>query len=247
MSGHSKWASIKHKKQKEDAKRGALFTKLIREITVVARDGGDPDTNPKLRHAVEYAKSCAMPKENIERAIKKGTGELPGVSYEAVGYEGYSPGGAAILVETLTDNKNRTTAEIRHIFSKHGGNLGQTGCVAFMFAEKGILYVDKNETTEDDLINLCIEEGGEDVEVEDDSFCVTTPADKLDSVKSAIEAGKIKYRDAQITKLPKSAVALSDKEGRQALRIMNLLDQHEDVQKVYSNFDIPDELLNEEQ
>lgn len=246
MSGHSKWAQIKHKKAKEDAKRGNLFTKLIREITIAARNGGDPSTNPKLRHAIDEAKTAGMPKENIERAIKRGTGELPGVMYEAVVYEGYSPGGAAILVEVLTNNKNRTTAEIRHMFSKYGGNLGQAGCVAWMFADKGIVYVDKNETSEENLITLCIEQGGEDVGTEDDSFYITAPPDKFESIKKILESNKIKYRDAQLTKLPKSTVKLDGKEARQSLKLMELLEEYEDVQKVYANFDIPDEILKEE-
>lgn len=246
MSGHSKWAQIKHKKAKEDAKRGNLFTKLIREITVAARGGGDPTTNHKLRHAMEYAKSSGMPKENIERAIKRGTGELPGVMYESVAYEGYSPGGAAIFVEALTDNKNRTTAEIRHIFSKYGGNLGQTGCVAWMFTEKGMIYIDKGETEEEKLFELCIENGGEDVMAEDDSFYITTSPDKLEIIKRVLEENRIKYREAYLTKLPKSTVKVEGKEARQTIQIMNLLEDHEDVQKVYSNFDIPDEILKEE-
>ncbi len=247
MSGHSKWSSIKHKKQKEDAKRGVIFTKLIRELTVAARDGGgDPNTNPKLRTAMDTAKSDGMPKENIERAIKKGTGELPGVSYESLTYEGYSPGGAAIFVEALTDNKNRTTSEIRHIFSKFGGNLGQNGCVAWIFQEKGILYVDKKEIDEEKLIELCIEQGGEDVSSEDDSFYITTPPDKFEVIKKALANGKIKYKDAELTKEPKSTMQLDGKEAQQTLKLMDSLEEQEDVQKVYSNFDIPDEMLNRE-
>lgn len=246
MSGHSKWAQIKHKKQKEDARRGILFTKLIREITVAARSGGNPDENPKLRHAMDDAKSSGMPKENIERAIKRGTGELPGVTYESVAYEGYSPGGAAILVEAVTDNKNRTTSEIRHIFSKHGGNLGQSGCVAWIFREKGIIYVDKKETSEENLIELCIEGGGEDVVAEDNAFYITTPNDKFQSVKKVLENNNIRYRYAELTKLPQSTVKLDGKDAHQTLKLMDLLEEHEDVQKVYSNFDIPDEILNQE-
>ncbi|MCK4307034.1 YebC/PmpR family DNA-binding transcriptional regulator [candidate division WOR-3 bacterium] len=247
MSGHSKWSSIKHKKQKEDAKRGILFTKLIRELTVAARDGGgDPATNPRLRTAMDTAKSAAMPKENIERAIKKGTGELPGVSYESVTYEGYSPGGAAIFIEALTDNKNRTTSEIRHIFSKHGGNLGQNGCVAWIFQEKGVIYVDKKEIDEEKLIELCIEQGGEDVSPEDDSFCITTPPDKFEGIKKALADEKINYKDAECTKLPQSTIRIDGKEAQQTLKLMNLLEEQEDAQKVYSNFDIPDEILAQE-
>jgi YebC/PmpR family DNA-binding regulatory protein len=246
MAGHSKWAQIKHKKQKEDAKRGILFTKLIREITVAAREGGNPDINPKLRRAIENAKSAGMPKENIERAIKRGTGELPGVHYEKVVYEGYSPGGSAIFIEAITDSKNRTTAGIRHIFNKYGGNLGQSGCVAWMFKEKGIIYVEKEKTDEDTLVEICIEGGGEDVKDEGDMFYITMAPEKLEKMKELLNKKKIPYRSAEITKLPQTIVGLKGKEARQTLKIMNSLEEMEDVQKVYSNFDIPEEILKEE-
>ncbi|MCK4352446.1 YebC/PmpR family DNA-binding transcriptional regulator [candidate division WOR-3 bacterium] len=244
MSGHSKWSQIKRKKGKEDAKRGNLFTKLIREIAVIAKDGGgDPDTNPRLRTAIESAKSASMPKENIERAIKRGTGELPGVSYEPVSYEGYGPGGVALFIEALTDNKNRTTSAMRHIFSQCGGNLGSSGCVAWMFVEKGTIYVAKNETTEETLLEVCIEEGGEDVVLEGDSFRITTSPDKFENVKKALEERKIKYRDAEFTKIPKSTVKLEGKNAVQTLKLMDSIEEQEDVQKVYANFDIPDEIF----
>lgn len=249
MSGHSKWKTIKHKKEKEDAKRGTMFTKLIRELTVAAKEGGgDPTMNSKLRTAMENAKNCGMPKDHVEKAIKRGTGELPGVMYEPVSYEGYAPGGAAILVEVLTDNKNRTTAEVRHIFAKYGGNLGQNGCVAWMFEEKGIVYVDKSETNEEKLVNLCIELEGEDVGTDDETaFYMTTRPDKFEDLKKALDENKIKYKKAEITKLPKTTIKVEKKEAKQALQIMDLLEEHEDVQKVYANFDIPDELLQEEE
>ncbi len=247
MSGHSKWSTIKHKKQKEDAKRGIIFTKIIREITVAAREhGGDPNSNPRLRTAMDTARSAGMPKENTERAIKKGTGELPGVSYESITYEGYGPGGVAIFVETLTDSRNRTTSEVRHVFSKHGGNMGQNGCVAWIFQEKGIIYVDKKEIDEEKLLELCIEEGGEDVSTENDLFCITTPPDKFETVKKALTDKKINYKDAEFTKLPQSTTKLKGKEAKQTLKLLGFLEDLEDVQKVYSNFEIPDEILEEE-
>jgi len=247
MSGHSKWATIKHKKAKEDAVRGALFTKLIREISTIARQGGgDPDKNPALRKAMETAKASRMPKENIERAIKRGTGELPGVSYEPVTYEGYGPGGFAIFIEALTDNKNRTTSEIRHLFSKYGGSLGSNGCVGWMFVDKGIIYVDKGETDEDKLISICLEQGGEDVVLEGDVFTITTSVAKFESAKKALEKEGIKYKDAELTKLPQSTVKLEGARASQALKLMNLIEEQDDVQKAYANFDIPDEILEKE-
>ena len=244
MSGHSKWAQIKHKKQKEDARRGILFTKLIKELSTAAKQGGgDPDSNPWLRRAIETAKAARMPKENIERAIKRGTGELPGVSYEPVTYEGYGPGGVAIFIEAITDNKNRTTSEIRHIFSKYGGSLGASGCVAWMFIEKGVIYVDKNEANEDTLLNICIEQGGEDVILESDTFRITTPVANFESVKKTLEKEGIKYTSAEITKLPQSTVRLEGTRASQTVKLMDSIEEQEDVQKVYANFDIPDEVL----
>lgn len=243
MSGHSHWATIKHKKVKEDAKRGILFTKLIREITLAAREGGgNPDTNPKLRKAMENAKSCGMPKDNIERAIKKGTGELPGVSLTSVSYEGYGPNGVAIFLEAITDNKNRTTAEIRHIFSKFGGTLGESGCVSWLFKDKGVIYVNKNETDEEKLMNICIEAGGDDVVEEGDSYRITTPPDKFEAVKKLLDENNIKYT-AEITKMPQTTVKLEEKDAIQTLKLMDALEDHDDVQKAYANFDISDEII----
>lgn len=244
MSGHSKWSQIKRKKGKADAQRGATFTKIIKELTVAAKEGGgSPDANPRLRTIIESAKAAGMPKDNIERAIKRGTGELPGVIYEAVNYEGYGPGGVAILVEALTDSKNRTTAEIRHIFVKHNGNLGSNGCVAWQFIDKGIIYVDKTEANEEKLIEVCLENGGEDVSDEEDAFRVTTSMDKFEAVKAALAKANIKYKEAEITKIPQSTIRLEGKEAEQVLRLMEDLEEHDDVQKAYANFDIPDEVL----
>lgn len=246
MSGHSKWSQIKRKKQALDAKRGNLFTKLIRELAVVAKEsGGDPDKNPRLRTAISIAKAASMPKENIDRAIKRGTGELPGVTYESVSYEGYGPGGVAIFVEALTDNKNRTTAAFRHIFLKYGGNLGSSGCVAWIFIEKGIMYVDKNETDEDTLLEVCIEGGADDVVLEGSAFRITAPPNKLEAVKKALEEKGIKYRDAELTKTPQSTVKVDGKKAEQTLRLMDSIEEQEDVQKVYANFDMPDEILEQ--
>ncbi len=244
MSGHSKWSSIKHKKAAVDAKRGKIFTKLIKEITVAARmGGGDANANPRLRSAVLAAKSENLPKDKLERAIKKGTGEIEGVSYEEVGYEGYGPGGAAILIESLTDNKNRAVAEIRHIFNKCGGNLGENGCVSWMFHNKGYIVVKKSAVTEDRLMEIAIEAGAEDVRDDGEDFeVITAPAD-FEAVKAAIEKAAIPFESAEVTMLPQSFTNLQGKEAEQMVRLMEMLDDCDDVQKVYTNADIPDELV----
>jgi YebC/PmpR family DNA-binding regulatory protein len=245
MSGHSKWSSIKHKKSAVDAKRGKIFSKLIKEITVAARmGGGDPDANPRLRTAIQAAKNENMPKDNIERAVKKGTGELEGVNYEESIYEGYGPGGAAILIESLSDNKNRAVADIRHIFSKQGGSLGENGCVAWMFEKKGYINVDKKDVDEDALMEVSIESGADDVRDEDDSFEVITAPEDFEMVKSAIESAAIPYILAEITMLPQSTTNLEGKEAEQMVRLMEALEDCDDVQKVYTNADIPDEIVN---
>ncbi len=245
MSGHNKWSSIKHKKGAADAKRGRIFTKLIKEITVAARmGGGDPDANPRLRTAIAAAKSENMPKDNIERAIKKGTGELEGVSYEENTYEGYGPGGAAIFLESVTDNKNRAVADIRHIFAKSGGNLGENGCVAWMFDKKGYINIEKGGVDEEKLMEVALEAGAEDVRDEDGSFEVITEPEDFDMVREAIENASIAYADAEITMLPQTFTALQGKEAEQMVRLMDALDDCEDVQKVYTNADIPDEYFN---
>lgn len=244
MSGHSKWAGIKHKKAKVDAQRGRVFTKIIREITVAARvGGGDPAGNPRLRTAVQAAKAVNMPSDNIERAIKKGTGELEGVSYEEITYEGYGPGGVAVMVEVVTDNKNRTVGEIRKAFSRHGGNLGETGCVGFLFEKKGYLQVEASKVDEDRLLSIALEAGAEDLQREEGLFAVTTAPKDFEKVREAILKSGIQPLSAEITKLPKSTVKLDGKPAEQMLRLMEELEEHDDVQHVYANFDIPEEIM----
>ncbi len=244
MSGHNKWSTIKHKKGAADARRGKIFTKLIKEITVAARmGGGDPAANPRLRSAVLAAKSENMPKDNIDRAIKKGTGELEGVSYEEVVYEGYGPGGAAILVESLTDNRNRAVAEIRHILNKGGGNMGSNGCVAWMFDLKGYISLDRKKVDEDMLMETALEAGAEDIREDGDEFEVITEPENFETVKQAIENAGIAYELAEITKLPQNTTALQGKEAEQMIRLMENLEDCDDVQKVYTNADISDEAM----
>ncbi len=246
MSGHSKWSSIKHKKGAADARRGKIFSRLNKEITVAARMGGsgDPAFNPRLRTAIQAAKNENMPKENIERAIKKGTGELEGASYEESIYEGYGPGGAAIFVESLTDNKNRAVADIRHIFSRSGGNLGENGCVSWMFSSKGYIVVEKTNVDEELLMETAIDAGAEDVHEEDDQYEIITDPQDFESVKEAIENASIAYTLAEVTMLPKTFIKLEGKEAEQMVRLMEALDDCDDVQKVYTNADIPDEIMN---
>ncbi len=242
MSGHSKWSTIKRKKGAADAKRGKLFTKLIREIMVAARvGGGDINANPRLRAAVLAAKAENMPKENIERAIKKGTGELEGTHYETLTYEGYGPGGVAMLLEVLTDNKNRTVAEVRHIFSKYNGSLGETGCVSWMFEKKGLILVDKAGVEEDRLIEVALDSGAIDVKDTGREFEVTVPPAQLEGVKRALEEAGFKSSYAEVTMVPQSTVRLTGKDAEQMLKLMEGLEDSDDVQKVYANFDIADE------
>ncbi len=244
MSGHSKWSTIRHKKGAADAKRGKIFTKLIKEITVAARmGGGDPDANPRLRTAIAAAKAENMPKDNIERGIKKGTGELEGVSYEESTYEGYGPGGAAIFVESLSDNKNRAVSEIRHIFSKHGGSLGEAGCVAWMFDKKGYLSVAKSDADEDGLMEVALDAGAEDVRDEGEGFEVITAPEDFEAVRAAVEAAGIPCSDPEVTLLPQTTANLEGKEAEQMVRLMEALDDCEDVQKIHTNADIPDEYV----
>lgn len=244
MSGHSKWSSIKHKKAAKDAKRGKLFTKFIKEITVAARmGGGDPAANPRLRAAVQSARDNSMPNDNIERAIKKGTGELEGVSYEEISYEGYGPGGAAFLVQTLTDNRNRTVSDIRRLFQKHGGSLGETGCVAWMFDSKGLIVVSREEVEEEVLLGLVLEAGAEDVTESEDVFEIITQPEDLIAVRESLDNGKIPVASAEVTMIPKSTTKLADKEAEQILSLTEELEDHDDVQSVAANFDIPDEIL----
>lgn len=244
MSGHSKWASIKRKKGKTDAQRGQLFTRLIKEITVAAREGGgDPEGNPRLRAAIQSAKGANMPQANIDKAIKRGTGELPGVSYEAVSYEGYGPGGVAMLIETLTDNKNRTVAEIRHIMSKHGGNIGEVGCVGWMFHKRGAISVDKEKADEEKLFMVAVDAGALDVKLEGDSFEILTEFEDFDKVKKGLEENNIPLDQAEITMIPQTVVKLEGKEAEQMLKLMEDLEGHDDVQKIYANFDIAVEIM----
>ncbi len=244
MSGHSKWSSIKHKKGAADAKRGKIFTKLIREITVAARfGGGDPNGNPRLRAAIAAAKAENMPKENIDRGIKKGTGELEGVSYEEASYEGYGPGGVAVLVDCLTDNKNRTVADVKHLFERFGGSLGEPGCVAYMFEKKGLIVIEKDKTDEDQLLDLVLEAGAEDVKEEETEFEVTTDVSDFESVKKAIDDAGLPYTLAEITMIPKNTVEVEGKKAQQIFNLMQGLEDIDDVSHVYANFDMPDEVM----
>ena len=245
MSGHSKWSTIKRKKGKADAERGKIFTKLIKEITIAARDGGgEPDGNPRLRTAIANAKAENMPAANIDRAIKKGTGELPGVSYEEHFYEGYGPGSVALLIKVLTDNKNRTTSELRHLLSKHGGNLGEAGCVAWMFETKGQITVSRAAVAEDRLLEIVLDAGAEDVDASsEDAFEILTAVPDFDPVQKAIEREGIEMMNAELARIPNSLVSLEEKPAESLLKLLDILEEHDDVQKVYSNFDIADELL----
>jgi YebC/PmpR family DNA-binding regulatory protein len=247
MSGHSKWATTKHKKAATDAKRGKIFTKLAKEITVAAKlGGGDPNGNPRLRTAVAKAKSVSLPAENIKRAIQKGTGELPGVSYEEIMYEGYGPGGVAVIVDVMTDNRNRTVSEVRNIFSKAGGNMGEAGCVAWMFNKKGYLVVNRTTVDEDKLMTLTLDAGAEDMQTEDENYVITTPPNDFEKVKKALEDGNIAIDVAEITMIPQTYVKLDGKEAQQMLRLVETLEDNDDVQNVYANFDIPEEIMNAE-
>ncbi|VAW35546.1 Probable transcriptional regulatory protein YebC [hydrothermal vent metagenome] len=245
MSGHSKWSTIKRKKGAIDAKRGKIFTKLIKEITVAARmGGGDVDANPRLRSAVNTAKAENMPKDNIERAIKKGTGNLDGANYEEILYEGYGPGGVAILVETMTDNKNRTVADIRHFFAKVGGNLGESGCVAWMFAKKGLILLDKEGISEEELMDIAIEAGADDVLEDDEVFQILTAPEDFNQVVENLEQKGLQPQEATLSMEPKNTVAVTEERpARSLLKLLGNLEDHEDVQKVHANFDIPDELM----
>jgi YebC/PmpR family DNA-binding regulatory protein len=247
MSGHSKWHTIRHKKAAVDAKRGKIFTGIIKEITVAARlGGGDPEANPRLRTAVAEAKAANMPSENIKRAIMKGTGELPGVSYEDVAYEGYGPGGVAIYVEVVTDNKMRTTPEIRHLFSKHGGNLGEPNSVAWMFEKKGRFAVPVDAIGEDRLMELALEAGADDLRREGDFFEITTSAAAFGSVQTALEAGGVAAAESGLVMEPQTMVDLDPKKAQQCLKLLEALEEHDDVQHVYANLSFDESALEEE-
>jgi YebC/PmpR family DNA-binding regulatory protein len=239
MSGHSKWHTIKHKKGAADAKRGKVFTRIIKELTVAARNGGgDPATNPRLRTIIAEAKSVNMPSDNIKKAIQRGTGELPGVSYEEITYEGYGPGGAALIVETLTDNKNRTVGEIRHLLEKYNGNLGSANSVAWMFEKKGYIVIDKTAADEEKLLNTALEAGADDMRDDGDSWEVLSDPSVFESVRDAVKALGIEPASAQVAMLPQNYVKLQGKEASQMVKLMDVLDEHDDVKQVWSNFDI---------
>ena len=245
MSGHNKWSTIKHKKGKLDAKRGKLFTKVIREITTAAREGGgDPDGNPRLRAAVQAARAANMPSDTIQKAVQRGTGELPGVAYEEVVYEGYGPGGVAVLLQALTDNRNRTTAEIRHLFSKHGGNLGESGCVAFLFKKQGYLIVPKGGHAEDEVMEAALEAGAEDFFADDpELFEIYTAVEELHSIKGELERRGLTVEQAKVEMVPTMQVRLEDKRAEQMVRLMDAFEDQDDVQNVWANFDIDERLL----
>jgi YebC/PmpR family DNA-binding regulatory protein len=245
MAGHSKWANIKRRKGAQDAKRGKIFTKVLKEIMVAARvSGGDPEASPRLRSAIAAAKAENVPKDNIERAIKKGSGELEGVSYEEITYEGYGPGGVAILVDCMTDNRVRTVADVRHFFSKSGGNLGENGCVSWMFDKKGSILISKGNITEEQLMDLALEAGAEDVLEQDNEFQVFTAPEDFDSVRESLEKSKLAIVQATVTMIPKNTLDVTDeKVARQLLKLLENLEDHDDVQNVFANFEIPDELM----
>ncbi len=244
MSGHNKWAKIKHKKAGTDAQRGKLFSRLIKEITIAARSGGgDVNGNPRLRLAVQTAKDNNMPADNIKRAIQRGTGELPGVQYEEITYEGYGPGGVALMIELVTDNKNRTVAELRHLLDRNNGKLAEAGSVAWMFQKKGGIEVPKSAVGEEELLNIILEAGADDMSVEDDYFDITTSFEAFESVKKAIEDKGLKINNASVQMLPQNTIRVEGREAEQVLKLMEALEEHDDVQNVYANFDIDDSVL----
>ena len=245
MSGHSKWSTIKHKKGAADAKRGKVFTRILKEMTVAARmGGGDPNGNPRLRAAIAEAKANNMPKDNIDRAIKRGTGELEGTTYEELTYEGYGPGGVAIIVETLTDNTNRTTPEIRHIFEKHGGNLGTPGSVKFQFDKKGYFAVEKSVVGEDKLMEIALEAGADDLQADDpDAYEIYASPENFEPVRQALETAKIPTIEAKLGMIPQNYISLDENKSKQVMKLLETMDDHDDVQNVWSNFDIPAEMM----
>ncbi len=244
MSGHSKWASIKHKKGAADARRGKIFSRLNKEITVAARlGGGDPSGNPRLRSAIQAAKAENMPKDNIERAIKKGTGELGGASYEECNYEAYGPGGVAIMIDCLTDNRNRTVAEVKHLFERHGGNLGEPGCVSWIFEKKGLIVFERESVEEERLLELALEAGAEDIKEEETQFEILTDPSDFESVKKAFDDEGLAYIVAEVSMIPQNTVRLEGREAERMLNLMETLEEHDDINHVYANFDIPDEVM----
>jgi YebC/PmpR family DNA-binding regulatory protein len=246
MAGHSKWANIKFRKERQDAKKGKIFTRLIKEITIAARIGGaDPDANPRLRKAVQEAKTANMPMKNIDNAIKKGTGELPGVVFEEVTYEGYGPAGVALYVFCTTDKKNRSVGEIRHIFSKHGGNLGENGCVSWMFDRKGLIRVASGNYDEEELMLQAIEAGADDFKVEDEFYEIYTPFEELDSVQIKLEEAGITVESSEITYIPQNTIRLEERYAEQMLKLMGALEDNDDVENVFANFDIDEKIMEE--
>jgi YebC/PmpR family DNA-binding regulatory protein len=243
MSGHSKWATIKHKKGALDAKRGKIFTRLLKEIAVAAKGGGNPDTNARLRTAVAAAKAENMPQDNIKRAIQRGTGELEGVSYEEISFEGYGPGGAAIIVDVLTDNRNRAVSEVRHGFSKHNGNLGESGSVRFMFSKKGVIAIEKDAASEEQLMDIVLEHGGEDLNDEGSSWQITTEPSSFEAVHEAVKAAGIPTISAEVTMLPSTYTKLEGAPANQMIRLLEALEDLDDVQNVYSNFDMDEDQM----
>jgi len=246
MSGHSKWKTNKARKSAADAKKGAIYTKVIKEITVAAREGGgNPETNSRLRTVIAKAKEANMPSDNVKMAIKRGTGELPGVTYETVIYEGYGPGGVAIMIEALTDNKNRTTAELRNIMSKKGGNIAGAGSVSWMFTKKGYILIEKTQAKEEELMSIVLEAGAEDMKTDEKNYEITTSVQSFDAVKLAIQEKGIKWQDAEVTMVPSSTIKLTGGDAKQVLALVDALEEHDDVQQVYANFDIPDDILEQ--
>ncbi len=246
MSGHSKWAGIKHRKAAQDSKRGKIFTKIVKEISVAARSGGgDTNTNPALRLAIQRAKDVNMPANNIERAVKKGTGELEGVSYESVTYEGYGPGGVAIMVEALTDNKNRTTSEVRNLFTKRGGNMAGAGSVSWTFEKKAYFLIKKSTIDEDKLTDIALEAGADDLTTEGDSYEIKTQPQDFEKIRKILEEKGVKLEVSEITMIPKSTIKLAGEKAKAVLGLVELLEDSDDVQNVYANFDVPDELMKD--
>jgi YebC/PmpR family DNA-binding regulatory protein len=246
MSGHSKWATIKHKKGALDAKRGKIFTRVIKEITMAAKSGGgDPDGNPRLRTAIAAAKAENMPQDNIKRAVQRGTGELPGVSYEEITFEGYGPGGVAVIVDVTTDNRNRTVSEIRHAFGKNGGNLGEAGSVAWMFHKKGEIIIPKAAAKEDDLMNIVLEHGGDDLNDDQDNWEIITPPSAFETVLEAVKKAGIEVVHSQVGMVPQNYIKLEGAAANQMIRMLEAMEDHDDVQNVYSNFDVDQKQLEE--
>ena len=244
MSGHSKWASIKHKKAANDAKRGKLFTKLLKEVTVAARnDGGDPEMNPRLRTAIQAAKAANVPNDTVDRAILKGTGDLEGIGYEEVVYEGYGPNGVALIIEVLTDNKNRSVSDLRNILDRNGGAMGERGCVSWMFEKRGLIFVQKDSIDEDELFLIAADAGAEDLETQEEQIQIICPFEDFESVRVAIKESHADISLAETTMVPQTTIKLDEKQAEQMIRLMDLLDDNDDVQKVYANFDIPDDIL----